>query len=54
MGTNWFMPAFVNRRLGESGSKLAEGTIVCPLDLKKSRKARRISTLVIKQNQLEP
>jgi hypothetical protein len=47
------MPALVNRRLGESGSKLAEGTIVCPFDLKKSRNACRISALVIKrQNDL--
>jgi len=33
LGTNWFMPAFVNRRFGESGRRLEEGTIVCPFDL---------------------
>jgi hypothetical protein len=41
------MPAFVNRRLGESGIKLDEGTIVCPFDLKKSRNDWRICELVI-------
>src|SRR5438046_618029 len=45
MGTNWFMPALVKRRLGESGSRLEEGTMVCCFDLKKSRKDCRISTL---------
>jgi hypothetical protein len=47
MGTNWFMPALVKRRLGESGSKLEDGTIVCCFDLKKSRKDCRISALVM-------
>jgi hypothetical protein len=28
IGTNWFIPALVNRRFGEVGIKLAEGTIV--------------------------
>src|SRR6266478_3296335 len=47
IGTNWFMPAFVKSRLGESGSRLDEGTMVCPFDLKKSRNDCRISLLVI-------
>src|SRR2546426_12554571 len=47
IGTNWFMPALVKSRLGESGSKLEEGTMVCPFDLKKSKKDCRISALVI-------
>ena len=47
MGTNWFMPALVKRRPGESGIKLDEGTMVWPLDLKKSKKDCRISTEVI-------
>src|SRR3974390_479682 len=46
IGTNWFMPALVNSRFGESGIRLAEGTMVCPFDLKKSRKSWRISALV--------
>jgi hypothetical protein len=41
------MPAFVNRRFGESGRRLEEGTMVWPFDLKKSRKDWRISALVI-------
>jgi len=48
MGTNWFMPAFVKSRLGESGKRLAEGTMVWPFDLKKSKKDCRISVLVIR------
>src|SRR5438105_10951056 len=48
MGTNWFMPAFVNRRFGELGKRLAEGTMVWPLDLKKSKKDFLISVLVIR------
>src|ERR1035437_4187630 len=47
IGTNWFMPAFVNSRFGESGIKLDEGTMVWPFDLKKSKKDCRISALVI-------
>src|SRR5258705_4780732 len=47
MGTNWFMPAFVNNRFGESGMRLDEGTMVCSFDLKKSRNDWRISLLVI-------
>ena len=36
------MPALVNSRLGLSGIRLAEETMVCCLDLKKSRKDWRI------------
>jgi len=38
------MPALVNRRFGESGSRLEEPTIVCLFSLKKSRNVRRISS----------
>ena len=48
IGTNWFMPALVNNKLGESGMRLDEGTIACPLDLKKSRNDCLISALVIR------
>jgi hypothetical protein len=41
------MPALVNSRFGESGRRLAEGTMVCCFDLKKSKKDCRISLLVI-------
>src|SRR5208283_82436 len=41
MGTNWFMPALVNSRLGLSGMRLEDGTMVCCFDLKKSRKSFR-------------
>jgi hypothetical protein len=37
----------VNKRFGESGIKLDEGTMVCCFDLKKSRNDWRISELVI-------
>src|SRR6185437_16509625 len=47
IGTNWFMPAFVNSRFGESGMRLEDGTMVCCFDLKKSRNDCRISLLVI-------
>src|SRR5258707_14902664 len=47
MGTNWFMPALVNSRFGASGRRLDEGTMVCFLDLKKSRNDCRISLLVM-------
>src|SRR5580658_4269424 len=47
MGTNWFMPALVKSRPGESGIRLDEGTMVCPLDLKKSKNDCRISADVI-------
>src|SRR5579862_6718510 len=42
-GTNWFMPAFVKRRFGDPGSRLADGTMACPFSRKKSRKDFRIS-----------
>src|SRR6185369_18042408 len=51
MGTNWFIPAFVKSRFGASGSRLDEGTMVCPFDLKKSRNDCRISLLVIMPTQ---
>jgi hypothetical protein len=41
------MPAFVNRRFGESGMRLEDGTMVCCFDLKKSRNDWRICELVI-------
>src|SRR5271166_2127397 len=47
MGTNWFMPALVKSRFGESGMRLEEGTMVCDFDLKKSRYDWRMSLLVI-------
>src|SRR3954465_11660978 len=47
IGTNWFMPALVKSRFGESGTRLEEGTMVCCFDLKKSRNDWRISELVI-------
>src|SRR5881392_309262 len=49
IGTNWFIPALVKSRLGESGSRLDEGTMVCCFDLKKSRNDWRIWRLVINQ-----
>ena len=42
MGTNWFMPAFVKSRFGESGSSDEDGTMVCCFSRKKSRKDWRI------------
>src|ERR1700722_1003202 len=47
MGTNWFMPALVKSRPGESGIKLDDGTMECPLDLKKSKNDCRISAEVM-------
>src|SRR5882757_9396168 len=47
IGTNWFMPALVKSKPGESGSKDDDGTIVCPCWAKKSRKDWRISAEVI-------
>src|SRR5262249_6318072 len=47
MGTNWFMPAFVNSRFGLSGISEDDGTMVCDFDLKKSRNDWRICVLVI-------
>ena len=38
MGTNWFMPAFVNSSPGESGIKLEEGTMVCPFGFEEIQK----------------
>src|SRR4051812_23258435 len=37
MGTNWFMPAFVNKRFGASGKSDDDGTSVCCFSRKKSR-----------------
>src|SRR6266550_5270155 len=47
IGTNWFMPALVKSRLGASGSKDDEGTMVCCFSRKKSRKDWRISAEVM-------
>src|SRR5690606_41587257 len=45
---NWFIPAFVNINVGSFFTTTgADGTILCPLLLKKSKKAWRISLLVI-------
>ena len=41
------MPAFVNRRFGESGKRLDDGTMACCFDLKKSRNDWRICVDVI-------
>jgi len=46
-GTNWFIPALVNSRFGASGIRLADGTIMCCFDSKKSRNDCRISLDVI-------
>src|ERR1700731_770604 len=42
IGTNWFMPALVKRRLGASGKSDDDGTMVCFFSRKKSRKDCRI------------
>src|SRR5256885_2556138 len=42
IGTNWFMPALVKRRLGASGNSDDDGTIVCFFSRKKSRNDCRI------------
>src|SRR6476660_4028552 len=47
IGTNWFIPALVNSRFGESGSNDAEGTMVCSFSRKKSRNDWRISAAVM-------
>src|ERR1700719_4327542 len=47
IGTNWFMPALVKSRFGESGRSEDDGTIVCCFSRKKSRKDLRISAEVI-------
>jgi hypothetical protein len=41
------MPALVKSRFGESGSRLEEGTTVCCLPRKNSRKEERISAEVM-------
>ena len=53
IGTNWFMPAFVNSRFGVSGISEDDGTMVCCFDLKKSRNDWRICVLVIMANKIE-
>src|SRR5471032_2403265 len=49
MGTNWFMPALVKSRPGESGMSDADGTIVWPCAAKKSRKDWRIWAEVMRR-----
>jgi hypothetical protein len=44
------MPAFVNKRFGESGMSELDGTMVCCFDLKKSRNDWRICDDVIMAN----
>src|SRR6476469_8090582 len=52
IGTNWFIPAFVNSRLGASGSKGDDGTMVCCFSRKKSRHDCRISADVMGNHEL--
>ena len=47
IGTNWFMPAFVNSRFGASGRSDDDGTMVCFFSRKKSRNDCRISVDVM-------
>ena len=47
MGTNWFMPALVKSRFGESGRSDDDGTMVCCFSRKKSRNDWRISAEVM-------
>src|ERR1700730_10229361 len=48
MDLNWFIPALVNINVGSFFTTIgADGTIICPFDAKKSRKAWRISVAVI-------
>src|SRR6187402_3107723 len=47
IGTNWFMPALVKRRLGASGKSDDDGTIACCFSRKKLRKLSRISAPVM-------
>src|SRR5437016_13910306 len=47
IGTNWFMPALVKRRLGASGKRDDDGTMVCFFSRKKSRNDCRIWTEVM-------
>src|SRR5438477_11075991 len=49
IGTNWFIPAFVKSRFGESGRSDADGTMVCFFSRKKSRKDWRISAAVMRR-----
>src|SRR5262245_31603516 len=51
IGTNWFMPALVKSRPGDSGSRGDDLTIVWPCCAKKSRKLWRISAEVIFRGQ---
>src|SRR5437870_7050111 len=48
IGTNWFMPAFVKSRFGESGRSEADGTMVCCFSRKKSRNDWRICAEVMR------
>ena len=50
MGTNWFMPALVKSRLGESGRSDDDGTMVCCFSRKKSRNDSLTSELVMVRN----
>src|SRR5437867_5321841 len=50
IGTNWFMPALVKSRFGESGRSDDDGTMVCCFSRKKSRKDCRICAEVIARN----
>jgi hypothetical protein len=51
---NWFIPALVNIRVGSFLITIgADGTMVCPLAAKKSRKAWRISLAVIMRTKIE-
>src|ERR1700730_14017037 len=47
IGTNWFIPALVKSRLGESGRSDDDGTMVCCFSRKKSRKDFRMSLEVM-------
>ena len=47
IGTNWFMPALVKSRFGESGRSDDDGTMVCCFSRKKSRNDCRISADVM-------
>src|SRR5262245_43137723 len=47
IGTNWFIPALVKSKFGESGKSEPDGTIACCFSRKKSRKDWRISAEVI-------
>src|SRR6202140_2381663 len=47
IGTNWFMPALVKSKLGESGRSDDDGTMVCCFSRKKSRNDCRICAEVM-------